>query len=230
MAKFGRKGNFTGLSIINPFNVQLPGKIPDEELSVMVEWLRYGVLSPIDIEELYMSHVRLGIRIASEYGIRAPHLAPDLVSVSMLGIAEAIHNAPDRLIDNCITPYIQTTIRGKILDYIGDQHIVPSRTYRYKIAKNNGYVAPRYETLVEGQEKIARNQFEVAELMEEIERCVVSDTNLKRREYKRAVISLKAAGFKYREISEILEVSETYVRQLIQSVKEMYDSSKRAER
>ncbi len=219
MWKFGRRSGTKGKSIENPFGIELPSQLPPVELEYLVELLRLGLAEKGDIEDIFMSHVRLGMSIASSYAYRNPTLAQDLVSVAVLAIAETISRAPEILRDNQITPYITTNIRGQLSDFVGNQYLVPASTYRKIRAKGDNKLMPLYEPLTKANERAIDLGTQITEIMELIEFCINQDDNLKRREYKRVVIGLKAAGYNNTEVAKMIDVSINYVQLLISQIK-----------
>ncbi len=132
-----------GKSVRNPFGIELPYQLSTADLDYLVRHLRAGLITKEEKHELYISHVRLAIRIAGSYAWLAPHLISDLIQAAMLAIAEAVASAPERLHDNNITPFITTRIRGALHDEIAAQFIMPGRTFRHKIKKSE-FKAPLY--------------------------------------------------------------------------------------
>jgi DNA-directed RNA polymerase specialized sigma24 family protein len=223
MGQFGRRSTYKGRSIPNPFGIELPRKLDPVVLDGLVAWHRFGMATKDEIDEIFMSHVRLGIAIAGEYGWRAKHLINDLVSVAMLGIAEAIHKAPVAMVDNNITPYITTRVRGVVTDFVQSQHITASRTLRRKLAENPTWVQPFFDTLSKAHDRATGLGDSSIEILECIEHCVGMDANLQRREYKRASLRLRAAGYNNAEVAGILEISEAYVQSLVSDVRREYE-------
>lgn len=223
MGQFGKRINTKGYSVPNPFRIELPGKIEPEALDWLVSCFRFGMATKEEIDEIFMGHVRLGLAIAGEYGWLAKHLINDLASVAMVGIAEAMNNAPTALVDNNITPFITTRIRGEIHDYIQGQHLIGSRTLRRRLVENPTWVQPYFDSLSKANDRVTGTNTGTVEILEYINYCVDLDLNLRRREYKRAVLQLRAAGYDNTEIAAILEISPSFVQSMVSTVRDEFD-------
>lgn len=210
-------------SVQNPFGIELPEKIEEQMLSTLVAWHRHGMSTQEERDLIFMGHVRLGISIAGEFGWRARHLINDLVSVAMLGIAEAIYHAPDKMHDNNITPYIGTRIRGSVADFIQQQHIVASRTLRRRLAENPMWVQPLFDSLTKAHDRASIVGNSIIETLDYIQYCIDIDVNTHRREYKRAVIQLRSSGYTNKEIAGILEISDSHVYTLLTAVQHEFE-------
>lgn len=122
-----------------------PRILDEKVLNDLVQRLRDGDLSVKT--EIINGHMRLAMSIVAEFA--TPHRADDLVGEALLGLTQAVVWSgphadpgnpdtilPSRLHDNNITPYIATTIRRYIRDFISTDRAVfmPGRTFRKKVA------------------------------------------------------------------------------------------------
>lgn len=233
------------LSIRCPFDIDLPPLMSEAEKEYLTACLRYGMATEQDVEDLFMAHIRIALSIVGNYH-KAKHLISDLVQAAMLAIAKAINKAPDAMIDNQITPYIAKWIRYSIKDAIGAQHLIPPRTYRHKKARDPNFQGIYYSTpdLPRGAKrdldddewvKLKDNKVNltdqvidfggrIVEIMEAIDFCINQDDNLKRREYKRAIIQLRTAGYANHEIGDMLDVSKSYVQGALSDIEKKFNN------
>lgn len=232
-----------GKGIQNPFG-ELPQPLAEEELTNLVVKLRERRITAEEVKKLFMSHVRLGIKIATTQTWRVENLENDIVQVSMLAIAKAIVLAVDRLHDNNITPYIASRIKGEIINYCHRQsNVVPQRTLSRKKKDDTLYQAVKLRFLdfqsvlaneksflpwkTKIEEKLGRLADESNQVWEHIEDSINQDQNLRRREYKRQIIRLKAEGYSTEEISEILDMGLSTVKEMLLEVKKKYFSDRK---
>jgi len=207
---------------MNRFGIELPSQLEENDLRYLVECLRAGVISQEEVDVIFMGHARMAISIVSEHGWRAPYLLHDLVQVAMLAIAQSINRAPMKLVDNNITAYISRGVRGAVMNAINDQHIISGTHYRREKHADPDFDPPRYMPLLEIHNEISTDPLDLVGIMDAIDKCIDADTNLKRREYKRVVVRLKAAGYKVKEIASIIEMSEAFIRGLIYDIEKKY--------
>lgn len=222
MARFGRSGRIRGKSIRNPYGL-LPQPLSPFDCDYLVRHLRAHLATPEEIDELFMCHTRLAISIVSQYSWRAPWLIDDLLQVAMLTLFVSISKAPEKLTNNDIVPYLTTRIRGRILDEIVNHGIISGRTHRRKV-KQNDFTFPIYQPLTPNIDKMIDDPIRLLEIMEIVDQCIDAESNIKRREYKRVMVRLKAAGYTHKEIASIIEVSEFTVQSYLSDIKQLYYS------
>jgi RNA polymerase sigma factor (sigma-70 family) len=109
---------------------ELPKQIEGSRLIELVQELKAGdkSIAPVIVE----GHIRLAMWLVACYANRYPHKTDDLVSAACLGVAQAVEWAPDRLLDDNITPYIFATAERHIKDFLEQDRIVkiPRSAYR----------------------------------------------------------------------------------------------------
>ena len=202
-------------SISNPFApFKIPHPLEPQILENLVQKLRDGTADKEDIELIYYSHMRYAIALVCR--ICPEHLVYDAIGEAMLALTEGLNRASTVLVNNQITPYLIKRVRGAIIDFIGDQYFVRARTYRRKKIKG-----PYMESLNPTHMGITHD-YHANEVLESIEKCIQTDINLVRQEYKRAIVRLKAAGYSTVEISEMLSISIRQTNSLIQSIETRY--------
>lgn len=215
-------------SIQNPFG-DLPEPIQKEELTKLVELLKEGKEENDTIARILMGHLRLIISLVAETPQTLEHLTPDLISQAVVVALEAIYKAKTLLRDNNITPYIVTYVRGKLIDFTKKQ-------YGNKDWKREIETLPTIEQLTDPHfdEKIVKPDnskirtmtilpSQMSEILELIERAILLDNNLKRQEYKKVIVRLKASGYDNNEIADILEISTGQVSKLLIDIEHNYN-------
>ncbi len=239
-----------GYSIANPFNIVLPDQLSEVDLKYLSEHLRANLLGRAEIDELFLSHIRLALSIISKYARHVPHLINDLIQVAMLSIAESINRyALGKVKTDNLSGYIASRIHYALIDDIyKDNCLSTGRWIRQQKANDPNfkpvyvrhlsaeieferadYLDDEIRTTQRGQkaallkDKLSVNLLEPIVVMDTIEHCIDADKNLRRREYKKAVIRLRAAGYNNREISEIIDLAESYVQFLLADVRSRYE-------
>lgn len=235
-----------------------PRKLDDEALSSLVQKLRDGDDSVK--HSIIEGHMRLAMSIVAEFA--TPFRADDLVGEALLGLTQAVEwsgphtidgvDHPSRLHDNNITPYIASTIRRFLRDFISTDRSVfmPGRTFRAKAAA--GEINPdgdnvdaaivgvvRLQLLVIAEDPRAEGDgdgvpdrphlntpFTVPQARQEEPSLEFSDalTLAVRTEDERRVIELRKQGFKYREIAEQIGLSLPRIGQLNAAVEERFNA------
>lgn len=231
-------------------------KPDDTELEAWVSALRAGDFS--HRQQIIKSHMRFAMSIVSSFA--TPQRADDLVGEALCALTQAVewcgpHLNEDgelcesRLHDNNITPYIASTIRRFLRDFIENDRAVymPGRTFRKKAAageidasgKNTDpvlvsvvsvrlLVVADDHTMDSGDDVVHRRSsipFTTPEAkreepsMEFIEALTLAV----RTEDERKVIDLRKQGYKYREIAEQTGLSQSTVGVLNCSVEKRFD-------
>lgn len=199
------------LSIKSPFNFELPQPLESDDLEYLVRLLRNGVATHYEKHEIFFGHIRIAINIVGRYA--KPYLVDDLLGVAMTSMMEAIVKAESKLTNNQITPYICTCLHGALIDYLNSHNCIGCKKKKKLI---------NYNIDMTIDAKRIHHNFELIDIMEVMTKCIEAEDNLKRREYKKVVLRLRAAGYNNREISEMIEVSENYVWQLMSEIRDYY--------
>jgi len=217
-----------GRGVDNPYTpFIIPDPLPETELIELVQKLRNNTATRKDIETIFFGHMRLAIALACRIGFTARHIISDAVQEAMLALAQGIKRAPTVLVDDNITPYLSTIMKGAIIDYIESQHLMPARTYRHKKAHDPDFISPLLDFLGDYQARLEDHESSILEILETIETCIKADDNLVRREYKRAIVRLKSAGYTPNEVADILEIKPNYVIKLLG---DLYDRYKKTDK
>ena len=188
---------------------RLPPRLTDEELEIRVKKLRAGDRSQIPI--IIESHMHLACYIAGTYMWNKRAHREDLVSAAMEGVAQAV-NWHERLKDNQITPYIDSTVRRYLSQYIENQDLirVPRRSWHTAKTVRQGFVN-QYIPATEDDEEIldtmeprTENPFAEIEYNELCESYYFTDQELE-------VIQYLTEGYGQVEISEMIGQAAWYV-------------------
>lgn len=110
---------------------ELPQPITQQRLAIIVPQLMKGDMSVKD--EIIEGHLRLAASIVCWWMPKHLHRAEDLLCSSFFGVTQAVNWAPERLKDHNITPYIYTTCKRFVTEFIQDDQVirVPWCSYRY---------------------------------------------------------------------------------------------------
>lgn len=208
-------------------------------------------------ERLIMSHMTIVLGMANRrsevQGTDQQTMFLELSSVGFAALIQAVnwaaphlndegHHCESRLTNNSITPYIKTTIRSRIYDFIAEDRIVamPGRTFRHKIANgeinldgNNlkpeivGVVSMRsviaddkLRSNQEGEDTpavilYAKREEPEPEFVEALELALHTDE-------ERRIIDLRKEGYKYREIASLLGLSVARIGQIVAPIEERF--------
>lgn len=186
----------------------LPEKMDETQLANLVQKLRDGTITKSEYDGIFMAHTRLIITIVHEQAWKAPYLFDDLLQIAMLSLYETLDKAALRLTDNNITPYLVVHVRGAILDAIRRGKITRKIDRDRRSVKSESYKDTNTST---------------NEIMEAIEFAIEQDKNLKRREFKKVIIRLRTAGYDNKEIAGILNISISYIQNLLLDIKDYYE-------
>ena len=103
----------------------------DEQVSDMVKVLLKG--NTIVIDGLIDAHIDFTARIAKRYTYRYPYKSKDIISASFHGLIQGITWAAEgRLEDENIKPYLYTTIRRFIRDFLEKDFLIPIPRKEFK--------------------------------------------------------------------------------------------------
>ncbi len=132
---------------------------------------------------------------------------------------------PGKLLDNNMTPFVRSRVRRRMRDFILADRIVfmPGRTFRAKvqageITEENPFILSVVDLLADDvvvSEPEARKAEPGIEVFEALELAIHTDR-------ERRVIDLRAEGYKYREIGEILGCSTSLIGQLMGPIEERF--------
>ena len=213
-----------GISIRCPFGDDLPPPMDEFYLEYQVVRLRDGLLIDEEKHEIIMSHTRLAIALASSWGRKAPYLINDLVQEALYGMVRAIDEAPQKLYNNNLTGFLIQRAKNAIYRCIDNEQIVPQQRRHEALKKNPSLLFPVYK---ENDRDHSRLDYDLrmVEIMDQIRQCIEKDTNLKRREYKKVIVRLRAAGYNSKEIASIIEVHRNYVQNCLRELEKEYAAS-----
>ena len=219
-------------------DADLKNPLPEPELWNLVSKLRSGDWSVAEL--IVESHLKLTTSIASEYAVYFPRLEDDLVAESWLLVVEAVNSAANKLYDDNITPYINSTVRRGLCKFLymvseNAQSTVSDRKQR--ILESGGSdedvkelyrsVFNRHEPLVfdtdEGRQTIeieCRNNHNVA--LREIIRLL--PTNL----LQTRVLELRSQGYTFQEIAEKTGFCLRTVNKAIHDMEDRFESTHRS--
>lgn len=211
--------------------VELPSELDSAELDSLVSSLRSGTLSGSEEtavkEKIILGHLKLIVSIVSQAVWRAEYLERDMIQEAMLGAVEAVDRAKTRLVDNNITPYISETVKGKLSDFIGNQFIVPARSRRHRLQGLTENEKQKVEFPVEVKRlpsnKRTYKEDKTGEILDQLEKCIQNEVSVKKREYKKAIVQMRAASYDNPEIAEVLGLSERWVKKLMQEIREEFN-------
>lgn len=94
----------------------LPPRIPEADLTVMVEKLLSGDNS--FIEPIILGHLSLTVQIVGRYVVFFPKKSEDMMGVAQVELTEATHRFIRNHKDLKITPYLVSSIHGKLAEFI----------------------------------------------------------------------------------------------------------------
>lgn len=222
---------------------ELPRVTDPEILEQWVQTLRDGSL--IHYQDIIKAHLRIIMSIVSEFASRYPNKHLDLVGEASLGLTQAVAlcGPPEfRLHDNNITPYITTSVRGALKDFVARDRVVymPPRTFHKKAAAgeikaegNNPilanirivladvpYVKDDALSAVDSKYSfvypVAKQEEPSIEFNEAVELAIQTET-------ERKVIDLRAQGHTYKDIATILGCHTSRVGQIMQPIEERFN-------
>jgi len=104
-------------------------RVAPERLYSLVACLRDGDESVA--KEIINGHIGMAISLAKRYTNKDSSRYEDVIATALLALVEAVHRAKTKLTDNNITPYLYSRVRGQVITYICNDHLirVPPRTY-----------------------------------------------------------------------------------------------------
>ena len=99
-------------------------EIPEAQLAQEVIKVKAGDKPAIGC--VITAHIRMVNRVCEHYIYKYPHKREDIISSGMLGLTQAVVWASQgRLYDLNITPYIVTTVKRFVKDYLETDHLIP---------------------------------------------------------------------------------------------------------
>jgi DNA-directed RNA polymerase specialized sigma subunit len=225
-----------GKSIHNPLGTAIiPDEIDSDILISLVKQLRNGDTSVID--KIINGHIKLAISIACRYVSQQPRYVDDIISEAMQGLTIAVKDAPKKLKDDCITPWIVTNVHRYIHDFLSKNNIfyIPQSTIYRKHKKGESIKIPKVFPIQENNttkdqkvkkkdsEIVSSKEEDVRDIMETINAAIWHENDRRKREIKQMVISLRANGYNDREIAEMLDLSISYVQRMRAEVELDYE-------
>lgn len=189
-------------------------------------------------------HLTASIAVALARRYNRLHMVDELVAEANLHLVQAVEDAPSALSDNNITPYISTTVRHRLHDFISEDRIVfmPGRTFRHKAAHGEleaDNLEVRTIAVFSMAGGIAQDNDREWDSVNEL-RSVSSgpnyhvpeapppDTSIEFEEamslaiqtdQERRVIDLRIEGYKYRDMETVLGLKRSRCSEIVNGVK-----------
>lgn len=212
--------------------VNLPEKIPAEELEELVIKLRAGDSSVAP--RIMQGHIRLACQIAGRYMWAYGRKSDDIICAAMLGIAQAVQWARERMHDNNIAPYITTTVHRHIADYLEKDHLIPIPRSQFRKAikeqKDIDFVPLYFQfkpTMADMDNSVAHDDREydfepgIIDFENALE-CEDFYAELELTDTERKVINLRIENYTMKEIGEHLGLSKMRISQLINGLQDKF--------
>lgn len=194
------------------------------------------------------AHLHLTASIAVNMAKRYSrlHIVDELVAEANLHLVQAVEDAPTALHDNNITPYITSTVRHRLHDFISRDRSVfmPGRTFRYKAAHGELVDSDNLEATTVGvigmtalieADKVDRTSGDADGEFYHIHRpnyhvpeAPPDDTSLEFEEamtlavvddQERRIIDLRLEGYKYRDMESVLGLKRSRISEIVGKVK-----------
>lgn len=179
------------------------------------------------------------------------HMVDELVGEANLHLVQAVEDAPQALHDDNITPYITSTVRHRLHDFISEDRIVfmPGRTFRHKVAEgeigdgdalDRATIAVISITAVVEADKLGRSDgnadgefYHVPYHNYHVPEAPPNDTSMEFEEAltlaivdetERKVIDLRLEGYKYRDMEEVLGLKRSRISEIVGNVRRRFEA------
>lgn len=185
---------------------ELPTKPDEEELLNAVRLLRAGNADKKLRDYIIMSHLRVAMSIVNQASQRAFKGAEDdLIGEAMLLLSRRLNEAPEKLFDDNITPYLLDSFMHNLLDAVGYNRAVriPRSTVREQLRSGGNIDLPNSQSL----ETIPELEVPALEFQDDFKRLV-------RNPKEKDMIDLLIEGYTAVEVAEKLGLSPTRISQM----------------
>ena len=208
----------------------IPDRLDDETVQQLTK--EYRSSSCIKLRDrLIESHVRLALNMAGKYMHGQRRRQDDLIGAALQGLTQAVTWAPERMTNNNITPYIVSTVKRFLTDFLQKDSIITieRRAFKKMIEENKGSISfVPYFMEVEPDESDPDNY--QAGYYDDNTPAVCDDSCLEKEELidflakddKRMLIILELLlqDKSQVEIADELSLSKQYVSKLMQKLRE----------
>lgn len=190
----------------------LPNRVDEELLDKRVTALRAGDMS--QVQPICVSMLRFVMGLVTNFAHE--RRIDDLVGTALLALVESVTDAPNKLHDNNLMPYLTTSICFRLKDFIqGDHQIrMPGRTLRafqaqgieVKLAKNEADSSDAAFNCSEAYHRpaVARPEVPSLDFIEQIQNVIKSDI-------ERDFVNIRAQNHTLIETAAMMNVSVGYV-------------------
>jgi len=197
-----------GVGFSHPLrDLDLPARLSDERLEVLVRELRDGTINKSGREELAEGHVRLAMDVVGRYLVRASHKRDVLVAEAMYAIAYAIDRAPTKLRDNNFTAYCVGCVHRFVVHELLEGHMGAVSHSQYSRLKQRGLPTNGHSFTALQDEHVVQDQSKLFDLQEAVTHSMKTDL-------ERAVICKRLEGLSDAEIGDQLDYSDEMIRQI----------------
>ncbi len=191
--------------------LSLPDRIDEESLERRVIALRLGDMS--QAQPITIQLMRLVMSLVANFA--HPRRTPDLIGVALLTLVESVNDAPEKLVDNNIIPYVSANINWRLKDFIDNDHVfrVPSSTLR--ALKRKGVEVQLHLRSGLSYDAIARPEAPSLELREMLQKIVHNDR-------EKMVLQMRSEGHVLETIAESLGVSVSLIHKMKSELRERF--------
>jgi len=212
----------------------LPDPIPPQELDQLVERLRGGDTSVV--EQIVEGHLRLACYMAARYSYGRRYKADDIFSTALYGMMRAINQAPIKLINNNITPYIVELMRSQIRWFLEKDHLIPVQRKEFKRRVEekikNPYTSVCLTMVVRGCYIDDDGEYTPEDVHMNIDNADYDNDketdyteffeHLNLNEKQMEVLKYRLEGYSFEEIGTSMGFSKQYVNIIMNQIKEKY--------
>lgn len=206
---------------------KIPERLDDATIQKLCkQWRLSGCTKSRD--EIIKSHTRLALYLAGQYIKTNRRREDDLICQALLGVTQAVAWAPERMVDNNITPYIMATVKRFIRDFLEQDQLVTIERQAFKKMLESGesVQAIPYFRKIEEDERDEENP--TSGYYEDCTTAIYDDYFDKEfyqylhRNNTRLIAILDGLieGYTFQEIADKLGITKQYVSVLLLEVKD----------
>jgi len=222
--------------------------VDETELTELVQQLRDGDNSVS--ESIIIHFLGLARSLSRHAVIRHPHKTDDIRAAAIFGLVQAVRWAPLRMYDNRIGPYITTTVRRFIREFLERDHIirVPKDEWAKMVERLNLEELNDYEREKALRElKIIQHVFQTCDYGDDYssgdgdfigsrafvfdeETIIVEDMKryLKLTYFERCVLDFRMQGYTLKEVGAKLSKSDVAIHNTLKKLQLRYRIIQRA--
>jgi len=197
-------------------------RLPEDEVISLVQQLR-ATGDKDARDQLIESHVPLAAYIGRKFAYHYPERRDDIIAASFLGLTQAVDWAATRLTDDTIAPYISTTVKRFITDFIESDSLMPIPRKMYKQLRVKGSLLPFFNSMESSQED--EENYCPADYTENVPSVEFDEgadellAHIIRDDRDQVIIDLLLEHYTMQEIGDELGLSKQYISMLIGSIR-----------